>query len=93
MVLTAITGTWLYNRYHIEKIMTLKVREFTASEYPDNPATLSSRYGNYSHSKLVLENKGGSHFTLTFLPGSSSSSTLVFKNIVVSLMPPRLSHG
>lgn len=91
LVLTAITATWLYNRYHVEKIMTIKVGEFTASEYPDNPATLSSRYGNYSHSKLVLENKGGSHFTLTFLPGNSSSSTLVFKNIDVSLMTPSIA--
>lgn len=91
LVLTTGTLVYVYNRYHVEREMTIKVKEYTKSEYPDNPATLSSRYGNYSHPKLVLKQDDGSHFTLTFLPGNPSSATIIFNNIDAALMTPSIS--
>ncbi|HGI8166042.1 TPA: hypothetical protein ACJT8R_001296 [Legionella pneumophila] len=90
LVLTTGTLVYVYNRYHVEHEMTIKVKEYTKSEYPDNPATLNSRYGHYSHPKLVLKQDDGSHFTLTFLPGNPSSATITFKNIDVALMTPSI---
>lgn len=92
MVLVLASGTlaYVYTRYHVEREMTIKVKEYTKSEYPDNPATLNSRYGHYSHPKLVLKQDDGSHFTLIFLPGNSSSATITFKNIDVALMTPSI---
>ncbi|HBK3262447.1 TPA: hypothetical protein KKW63_002800 [Legionella pneumophila] len=89
-VLTAGVLVYIYNRYHVEREMTIKMKELTKNEYPDNPALLSSRYGSYSHPKVVLKNEGDSHFTLTFLPGNPSSATITFKNINVALMTPSI---
>ncbi|HAT7910058.1 TPA: hypothetical protein GJ769_12680 [Legionella pneumophila] len=82
---------YIYTRYHVENDMTIKVKEYTKNEYPDNPAALSSRYGDYSHSKLVLKNEGDSHFTLTFLPDNALSATITFKNIDAALMTPSIT--
>ena len=87
-LLVLFVGLYLYNRYHTSSTMTIKVQEFTPQEYPDNPATKSSHHGQYSHNRLILKQENDSHFTFTFLPGNSSSATIVFKNIDVGLMTP-----
>lgn len=91
VVLTTGTLVYVYNRYHVENEMTIKVKEYTRNEYPDNPAALSIHYGNYSHPELMLKHEGGSYFTLTFLPGNSSSATITFNNINVALMTPSIA--
>lgn len=91
LALTAGVFIYIHNRYHVENEMTIKVKGYTQKEYPDNPAPLSAHYGDYDHPKLVLKKEGGSHFTLTFLPGNSSSATITFRNIDVSLMTPSIA--
>jgi len=90
VVFSILVAEYLYNRYHVKKSMSLAVKEFTKSDYPDNPAPLSKRHGHYSHKKLILEKKDGSHFNLAFLPSNPDSATIVFKNIDVGLMTPSL---
>ena len=92
-VLVIFLGTlrmYLYVRYHIEKKMTLPVKEFTQETYPDNPSTLSRYHGDYSHKKLVLQKHEDADFTLTFLPSNSKSATIRFKHINIALMTPSL---
>lgn len=91
LALTVGVFVYLHNRYQVENEMTIQVKEYTQKEYPDNPAPLSAHYGNYDHPKLVLKKEGGSHFTLTFLPGNSSSATITLKNIDASLMTPSIA--
>src|SRR5207245_2110458 len=70
----------------------IPVLELTLKQYPDNPASLSSHYGEYSHKKLLLVNKDKTHFDFIFLPTNSKSATIIFKNIDVSLMTPSLPN-
>ncbi len=79
---------YLYVRYHTEPCMMVDVKEFTAKEYPDNPATLSVHHGAYSHARVMIQKNEGAHFTFTFLPGNAKSATIVFHDVDVGLMTP-----
>jgi hypothetical protein len=92
-VLIIFLGTlrvYLYFRYHVEKKMTVSVKEFSPETYPDNPSTLSRYHGDYSHKQLVLQKHKNADFTLTFLPSNSKSATIHFKHINIARMTPSL---
>lgn len=70
--------------------MQVHITEYSSKEYPDNPATLSKQYGQYSYRDLKLEKLEESYFTLTFLPANPISAKIRIKNIDVGLMTPSI---
>lgn len=72
--------------------LTVPVREFTHTEYPEDPADRSVHHQKYDGRKLTLIRKDATHFDFVFepTPGHAEIAKVVFKNIDVSLMTPNL---
>ena len=88
LIFLACARVYLYVRYHTKKTMTVAVKEFTPITYPDNPARLSKRHGQYSHPHVAIQKNKDQTFNLVFSAGNDKSAHISFKNIDVRLMTP-----
>jgi hypothetical protein len=68
--------------------MILPIKEYSASEYPEDPADRSIEYGRYGDRHLKLVRRDATHFDFVFESRHSHVATIDFKNIDVGLMTP-----
>ncbi|MDR9895986.1 hypothetical protein G7B40_015645 [Aetokthonos hydrillicola Thurmond2011] len=87
--LLAVGGVLFFSRYNTANNMTVALKEFSKSEYPENPADLSSRYRQYAERKLTIVKKDATHFDIVLTPTNPHTAKIVFKNVDVSLFVPK----
>jgi hypothetical protein len=79
---------WLQRRYAVADTMDLPLREFSNSEYPEDPAFRSSHFGQYFGRKLKLVRRSRGFFDFVLEPTDPRTATVIFHNIDVRLMTP-----
>lgn len=85
------SGCAVLPRYRVNDHMEVEVAEYSTSEYPDDPAAHSARYGQYQGRNLhLVDNGDGKHFDFIFQPQCGHVGRVVFRNVDVSLMTPEL---
>ncbi|MGL5060180.1 MAG: hypothetical protein ACRC62_09365, partial [Microcoleus sp.] len=77
------------SKYNISDRMNLPLKEFSKSEYPENPADISSHYRQYANRRLTLVKKDATHFDFILEPTNPHTAKIVFKNVDVSLFVPK----
>lgn len=77
-------------RYQTADSMTVPIREYISSEYPEDPADRSPAHGSYQGRTLRLLKKDDTHFDFVFEPTESHVAKVVFKNVDVSRLTPSL---
>ncbi len=77
-------------RYQLADEMTVPIREYSSSEYPEDPADRSPVHGGYQGRTLKLIKKDETHFDFVIEPSASHVAKIVFKNVDVSLLTPSL---
>jgi hypothetical protein len=87
-LLAIIAGILFFSRYNATDRMTVPVKEFSKSEYPENPADLSTHYRQYANRQLTLIKKDATHFDFVLEPTNKRTAKIVFKNVDVSLFVP-----
>src|SRR5207249_4462928 len=68
--------------------MVIPIKEFTAAEYPEDPAEQSTHFGQYSGRNLKLIQKDDAHFDFVLEPANEHTATITFRDVDVSLMTP-----
>lgn len=81
-------GFWWQRRYETAAEMVLPVREYTAAEYPEDPAERSVHICQYSGRLLRLTRRDATHFDFVLEPHNDHTAKIAFLNIDVSLMTP-----
>ncbi len=77
-------------RYQKADTMEVAVREFTNAEYPEDPANRSLHHGQYDGRRLTLVKKDSTHFDFVFEPNHPHIARVIFHDVDVSLMTPRV---
>lgn len=91
MIAAGASGAeWFFSRYETAKQMSVKVTEYTAFEYPENPGQPSPKLGHYDGRQLQLVQTGERSFDFIFRPQEEHIAEVAFRDIDVSLMTPGL---
>ncbi len=93
IIITCVSASWYVSqRYDTAQTMQVEVKEYTTSEYPEDPAPLSAYYKKYGGRSLKLTQLDDTHFNFTLSPTVDNRvSTVTFKNIDLELFVPKLS--
>jgi len=90
LVLVAVgalaTAVWWHRRHAVEDVMRLAVREFSAAEYPEDPAERSASSGRYQGRSLMLVRQSDESFDFIFEPKDSGVARVAFRNVNVKFM-------
>ena len=89
LLVLIIGGDWFFSRYKTADQMTIALQELSKTEYPENPGDLS-HYREYTDRKLSIIKKDANHFDFVLEPTNQQTAKLVFKNIDVSLLVPKV---
>ncbi|MGH9345285.1 MAG: hypothetical protein ACRD19_16185 [Terriglobia bacterium] len=87
-VVLAFAGFWFFYRYATSPVMIVPIKEYSPSEYPEDPGDRSIDYGRYSGRYLKLVERDATHFDFIFESKHSYAATIEFNNIDVALMTP-----
>ncbi|MBD2775999.1 hypothetical protein [Iningainema tapete] len=85
----AIASILFFSRYNTANKMAVDLKEFSKSEYPENPADLSGHYRQYVNRKLTVVKKDANHFDFVLEPTNKHTAKIVFKNIDMRLFVPQ----
>ena len=75
-------GYWWHDRYATTDDMLLPIREYGASEYPEDPGERSVHICQYSGRRLRLIRRDATHFDFEALCFATKSATQMFANRV-----------
>ncbi len=87
-VVLAFAGFWFLYRYATAPVMIVPIKEYSSSEYPEEPGDRSIDYGRYSDRYLKLVERDATHFDFNFESKHSYGATIEFNNIDVALTTP-----
>lgn len=76
---------WWQAKYRVADEMVVSLREFSTTDYPENPADLSALHGRYSGRQLRLTQRSETHFDFRLESSDTNNSTIVWPNVDVSL--------
>ncbi|MGL5079747.1 MAG: hypothetical protein ACRDBG_28455, partial [Waterburya sp.] len=91
--LVIVGGLWFYNRYKTATVMPIKIKELSKTEYPANPAQLSSNFQRYANRELVIIQKDETHFDFVLKPTSQNTAEIIIENVDLSLLVPSTSQS
>lgn len=81
-------GFWFHNRYKTATQMPIKIRELSKTEYPANPAQLSTHFSRYANRELTLIQRDETHFDFVFKPTNNKTAEIIIENVDLSLLVP-----
>ncbi len=83
-------GVAFINRYKASEAMQVTVDEFSAKQYPAEPANYSTVYNRYGNRQLKIIQKDKNHFDFVLEPTDSRAAKIVIKNINLELFVPKV---
>ncbi|MGB3532553.1 MAG: hypothetical protein WBA13_03440 [Microcoleaceae cyanobacterium] len=83
-------GVAFINRYKVSEEMQITVDEFSAKQYPAEPANYSTVYNRYGNRQLKIIEKENNHFDFILEPTDSRTAKIVIKNINLELFVPKV---
>ncbi|SRR5579883_366463 len=89
LFILVLVGVLFFSRYEAGAQVSVPITELSKSEYPENPADLSTRYRQYANRKLTLVKRDTTHFDFVLEPTNQHTAKIVFKNVDVSLFVPK----
>jgi hypothetical protein len=82
------SGFWFHNRYETATEMPIKIRELSKTEYPANPAQLSSNFQRYANRQLKVIQRDETHFDFVLKPTNNKTAEIIIENVDLSLLVP-----
>lgn len=79
---------WFHNRYKVAQEMPIKLRELSKTEYPANPAQLSSNFQRYANRELSVIQKDETHFDFVLKPTNQKTAAITIENVDLSRLVP-----
>jgi hypothetical protein len=83
-------GVTFVNRYKTAEEMQVSVREFSAKQYPAEPANYSTVYNRYGNRQLKVVQVDENHFDFILESTDPRAAKIVLKNINLELFVPKV---
>jgi hypothetical protein len=83
-------GVAFINRYKVAEEMQVNVKEFSAKQYPAEPANYSTIHNRYSNRQLKIVQTDNNYFDFILESNDAKVAKIVLKNINLELFVPKV---